>query len=106
MERGGGFLPLTIPSRPPPVRPVRGTGQTGVDLDSGSLLELLSIYSRFFSFISCDLRLSLRGRNNGILHGVGSQRIMSDILRKLNPSHPLDHKHDMRAVAADLLRIL
>jgi hypothetical protein len=59
---------MTILSRPPAVRPVRGTGQTGVDLGSGSLLELLPIDSRLCSFISCDLRLSLRGRNNGVLH--------------------------------------
>jgi hypothetical protein len=31
---------------------------------------------------------------------------MSDTLRKLNPCHPLDHIHNIQAVAADLLRIL
>jgi hypothetical protein len=87
------------------------TGQTGerhrsVDLGSGLLLALLPIDSRLCSFISCDVRLSLRGRNNGILHGVGSQWLMNDILRKLNPCHLLDHKHDIWVVAADLLRIL
>jgi hypothetical protein len=31
---------------------------------------------------------------------------VSDILGKLNSSHPLDHMHDVWAVAANLLRIL
>jgi hypothetical protein len=105
-ERRGGFLLLTILSRPPPVRLVRGTGQTGVGLGSESLLEQLTIDSHLCTFIKCDIRLLLRGRNNGVLHRVGSQRLVSDILMKLNPSHPLDHIHNVRAVAADLLRIL
>jgi hypothetical protein len=105
-EWRGGFLLLNVLSRPPPVRPVRGTGQTGVDLGSGPLLKLLPIDSRPCSFITCDLMFSLRGRNNGVLHRVGPQRLMSDILRKLNPSHLLDHKHNIWAIAADLLRIL
>jgi hypothetical protein len=70
-SRRGGFLLLTILSRPPPVKPVRGTGQTGVGLGSGSLLEQLPINSHLCTFISCDLRFSLRGRNNGVLHRVG-----------------------------------
>jgi hypothetical protein len=76
-------------SRHLPVRPVRGTGQTGVDLGSGSLLELLPINSRLCPFFSCDLRLSLRRRNNGVLHRVGPQWLVN-----------------VRPVAADLLRIL
>jgi hypothetical protein len=105
-ERRGGFLLLTILSRPPPVRPVSGTSQTGLGLGSRSRLELLSIDSRLCNFFRCDLRLSLRRRNNGVLHQDGPQRLMSDFRRKLNPRHSLNHKHNARVIAADLLRIL
>jgi hypothetical protein len=68
VEQRGVFLWSAILSRPQLVRLVSGTSQTGVGLSSRSLLELLPINSGCFSFYRCDFRLSLRRRNNGVLH--------------------------------------
>jgi hypothetical protein len=55
---------------PPPVRPVRGTGQTGVGLGKGLLLVLLPIVTLFFSFFQSNFWPMLRRRDVGILHRI------------------------------------